>query len=64
MYEVVHDVRLEAVQGAQAVPLEAQDQAGTIVNMTGMMIEPGQWNAKERGEFQVLVAAVGVDRLR
>lgn len=49
MYEVVHDIRLEAVGGAQVVPPRVQDQAGTIEDMTGMMIEPGEWNAKERG---------------
>lgn len=63
-YEVVQDVRLQAVEGAQVVPPEAQGQAGTIADKTGMMIEPGGWNVKERGEFQILVAAVGLDRLR
>lgn len=49
VYEVVHDIRLQAVEGAQVVPPKAQDQAGKIEDMTGMMIEPGEWNAKERG---------------
>lgn len=62
VYEVVHDIRLQAVEGAQVVTPKAQDQAGKIEDMTGMMIEPGEWNAKERGYFQVLVAAVGFDR--
>lgn len=64
MYEVLHDIRLQAAEGAQVVPTKAQDQAGKIEDMTGMMIEPVEWNAKERGWFQVLVAAVGFDRLR
>lgn len=49
------------------VPLGAQDRAGTIADMTDMMIEPGEWNAQERGEFQVLgpeFAAVKLNRLR
>lgn len=37
VYEVVHDVRFQAVEEAQVVPLEAQDQAGTIADMTGMI---------------------------
>lgn len=64
MYEVVHDIRLQAVEGAQVAPPKVQDQAGKIEDRTGMIVEPGEWNAKERGQFQVLVAAVGFDRLR
>lgn len=42
VYEVVQDIRLQAVGGAQVVPPKAQDQAGKIEDMTGMMIEPGE----------------------
>lgn len=42
MYEVVHDIRLQAAGGEQVVPPKAQDQAGKIEDMTGMMIEPGE----------------------
>lgn len=49
MYEVVHDIRLQAVEGAQVAPPKVQDHAGKIEDRTGMMVEPGEWNAKERG---------------
>lgn len=42
VYEVVQNIRLQAVGGAQVVPPKAQDQAGKIEDMTGMMIEPGE----------------------
>lgn len=46
MYEVVHGYSTSSGgRTGEMVPLGAQDRAGTIADMTDMMIEPGEWNA-------------------